>query len=492
MTKYQWMKLDTASVMFTSLTSDEWGRTFRLSCAIRNGKPNKEVLAKALEDIRPYFPNAFSCLRKGFFWNYQEVVSSAAELRDETSEGLLPVTGKYRGRPNFRIVCYKNRVAIEGSHFLGDGNGMKTFFLALMSRYFDLLDGCETPFTMDTSAEQRNENAFAKYYNPKGKKDAYSPAKAYHFDESCTRKTPEMLFVLMQEKQLLDLSHKYTMTLTEFYAALMIKAVIECAEKMPDKPVTIAVPVNLRRFFPSETVRNFVTQAYITCDVSQLKSTNLEDICEATRGQLKEQLNTENLIKYINKYGSLINNPVLKIVPNFIKQPVLRMMQKNSHRNVTTIFTNLGECVLDDKLSTKIDRLCFVNGDTSKYGLPVTCSCISFNGILTLCFSHTNSDLSWSKACVKLLVENGVDVRVESSDNYGKGNGDRCEDCGVDLPVDYKYCPFCKKEAVSGENKAKNIIHYPFPSDDSVSAVIKPIKNPAKGFGGKFRGYFNM
>ena len=53
------------------------------------------------------------------------------------------------------------------------------------------------------------------------------------------------------------------MTVTEYLTAVLILGVIRSEEAPIDRPVTVFVPVNLRRFFPSRTMRNFVIQTEI-------------------------------------------------------------------------------------------------------------------------------------------------------------------------------------------------------------------------------------
>lgn len=414
MKNYQWMPLDTPSIMFTSLTDKKWGRTFRFSCTVKEGVIDPVRLKKAVEEVLPFFP-AFSCaLKKGFFWNYQEVVDTLPEIREETENMLLPITQQYKGRPNFRVVYYKNRVAVESAHFLSDGRGLTKFFFAFMKRYFELENPDAAPFAPSWDPAAVCENSFETNFEKDGSRDAYSPGKAYHFEKGDPSKL-EMIYALIPEQQVLTEVHKSDMTVTEFMAAVMIKAVIDSAEKEISLPVTIAVPVDLRRFFPSQTARNFVIEVYVSFDPKGSREHSLQEICEATKGQLKAQLTKENLLKYINKYGALIHNPVLRTVPNVIKLPVLKVLQKNSHSNVTTIFTNLGDCVLDRELASRIGRLKFINGDTARYGLAVTCSCVTCNGILTLCFSHSDTNKAWCKSCINILTDLGIDVRIESS-----------------------------------------------------------------------------
>ena len=146
--------------------------------------------------------------------------------------------------------------------------------------------------------------------------------------------------------------------------------------------------------------------------------------CKMTSEKLREvkaQIRKEELQKTINKYGALVNNPVIKVVPNFIKQPVMRKMQKKTHAGVSTIFTNYGACTLPESLKNDVEKLQFVNGDTRSYGLAVTCSCIGFDDILSLCFSRANRDTVWYDACIKILNEQGIETRAFSEE--GKCNG---------------------------------------------------------------------
>ena len=193
-------------------------------------------------------------------------------------------------------------------------------------------------------------------------------------------------------------------------------SLLEGQKRPVTEPVTIATPVNLRRFFPTMTLRNFTVQTFVTFEPKGRQDVTLREILDVTRGQLRAQLKKEELQKVINKYGALVNNPVIRIVPGVIKQPVMRLMQKNTHAGVTTIFTNYGACNLPDSLSPDVERLQFVNGDTRRYGLAVTCSCIGYGDVLSLCFSRANRDTSWYDACVQLLEAEGISVTTDRID----------------------------------------------------------------------------
>ena len=120
----------------------------------------------------------------------------------------------------------------------------------------------------------------------------------------------------------------------------------------------------------------------------------------------------ENLQAIINKYGALANNPVLGAIPNFIKIPVMRAMQRKGHEAATTIFTNLGQVTLPPELEGVVGDLRFINGDTRYYGLASTVSCVSCGNTLNLCWSQATEDTRWLTACITILNEEGVPAEI--------------------------------------------------------------------------------
>lgn len=412
MADFRWLKVDTAAIMFSSLSDGKWGRTFRYSAYFKHNI-DPVALKKACKELMPYYPAIYAYLKKGFFWNYLVLSDKMPEIREENSSGMQPVTMRRDGTPDFRLTYKDNRISIDCSHSLGDGKGIIIYFKALLTRYNELRLGEAGEYKTAEAPEVNITNAFGDYYDPAGEKANDGNKKAFHFPEEYEEGYLKLLFARMSTSKVKELARRENLTVTEYLTAVLMLGIIKSRKEPVNEPITVAVPVNLRRFFSTMTVRNFTVQTFISFEPKGRQDITLEEIIEATRGQLKSQLNKEYLGKVINKYGALVNNPVIKIVPNIIKQPVMRMLQKKTHAGVTTIFTNYGACTLPDSLGKDIERLQFVNGDTRKYGLAVTCSCISFGDVLSLCFSRANRDTSWYNACVEILENEGIGITTD-------------------------------------------------------------------------------
>ena len=263
MNKYRWMKTDTASIMFSCLSTKKWGRTFRMAAVFKDSDIKPELVEKAARDIMPRYPVTYTSLRKGFFWNYQVGTDLLPEIREEHSRTLMPICYNKSGRPDFRLVYYKKRLAMESSHHLGDGKGSGQYFNALLERYVELLEDPESEYKAEPLRTEELENAYITNFQKDGEADEEDNTEAYHIPGTTEKGFIQMIYTLIPVTQICDKAREKGLTVTEYVAAALILGTVKNAKEPIDKPINIAIPVNLRRFYPSETIRNFVIQSKI-------------------------------------------------------------------------------------------------------------------------------------------------------------------------------------------------------------------------------------
>ncbi len=495
MDKYRWMKIDTASIMFTCLSSKKWGRTFRMAVVFRDEDVNPEILKKAAEDVAVRYPATHTTLKKGFFWNYQEGSRNLPEIREEFTRPLLPITLRTDGRPDFRLVYHKRRLGFECAHHIGDGMGASVYFNALLERYCELTENPDKEYVCDEINENELSNAFYDFYQKGGEKAVDDDVKAYRIPGEIEEGFIQMLFAIAEVDNIHKKAKERGLTITEFIASAVILGTIRQAEKPIDQLISIAIPVNLRRFFETDSVRNFTVQSKIDFNPEGRADWSFDEICDAVRGQLNERLTTENMQKTLNKFGALANNPVIRIVPNFIKLPVMRVLQHKSHSANTTIITNTGDSDIPESIADRIERVDGVNGDTSGYGLISTCSVCSGNGLINMCFSVCSHDTSWPKECIRVMAEQGIIIRLEGSNATEKpvpdGKEMACRHCKVDLAETYESCPLCGEKAVEAEARLKGLKAAPYPKNAPVRPAEKAPKVKIPFTAEKIKAYFN-
>ena len=92
-----------------------------------------------------------------------------------------------------------------------------------------------------------------------------------------------------------------------------------------NKPIKICVPVNLKKYFKSETINNFFSYITIVADSKKIDFTNLDQILNLVKNDFEELLKPEEIIKTMSSNVKLGNNFFIRIIPLFMKQIFVRL-----------------------------------------------------------------------------------------------------------------------------------------------------------------------
>lgn len=419
------MKIDVPAIMFSCLSTKNWGRTFRVAVVLKEGTVDAAILQKAVADLQKRFPHYFSKLKKGFFWNYLEQVDGLPFIVSEEKGTAAPVVLRSDNRPDFRIAFSEKRIAIETAHYITDGHGALTFLLALVQRYLELTGKLPSKaqqgilYWKDQPSEAEAADDFLRYGNFDGDKIKSEAHDVYRLPAVYEKNYLRLTYFDLSVSRLQQASRALRLTMTEFMTAVYMLAVIRTAGQPIQNSIGVDIPVNLRSFFESETLRNFVYQVSVLLPVNGKTDWTLAEIADVIRGQVRSHLSVEELQAILKGLTGLAKNPVIRIVPNFLKQPVLRVLQAKSHSDETSIITNLGKVDLSEEVACHIERLEFVNGDTSGYGLPSTCSSVGFGDRFVFCISSCNHDEKIALAMKEILMQSDLTdlgYRVEQTD----------------------------------------------------------------------------
>lgn len=101
------------------------------------------------------------------------------------------------------------------------------------------------------------------------------------------------------------------------------------------------VPVNLRKFFPSESMLNFfgwIEPGYQFPEGDY----EFEDIVRTVDAFFKQELTREKLGSHMSMYMKLEQHPILRFVPLELKNPALILANQFAEKDVTAILSNVG------------------------------------------------------------------------------------------------------------------------------------------------------
>ncbi len=421
-----WYKLDLSAIVYPTLQRKDFSSVYRLSVVLKEPiKP--EVLQEALDRTLPRFPTYKAAIRKGLFWRYLEPNNRPGPfVQPDIKNPCMPMPFKANNRYLVRVYYYGCRIALEAHHSLGDGTGGMCVLQTLTAEYLRLLGKKmeNGGFVLDIAEKpepEELEDAYMKYANSK----VCPPRpqeKTYR-----VRGTAEPFYTLniidgiMSSSQVAQAAKKYDATVTEYLNAVLLYALMQKQENdfhLKLRPVKIAMPVNLRRFFPSKTLRNFITMIYPGID-PRLGEYTFAEIVAHVRGYMRYYINEKFLRGDITTNASTQKNPFIRVVPLFIKDFVVRTFYtKVQDKNSSAGLTNMGRLIVPESMKPYIERFDIYMGQP--FSRRTNCAIISFEDTLTVNFASSIAEADVERYFFRKLVQEGISVKIESNrDFYG-------------------------------------------------------------------------
>jgi NRPS condensation-like uncharacterized protein len=221
---------------------------------------------------------------------------------------------------------------------------------------------------------------------------------------------------IMSAEQVMKVAKSYQATITEYFNAVLLYALLQKQESdfhFGLRPVKIAMPVNLRRFFPSGTLRNFITMIYPGID-PRLGEYSFEEIVAQVRGYMRYYINEKFLRADITTNASTQRNPIIRVVPLFVKDFVVRLFYtKIQDKNSSAGLTNMGALKVSDSMKPYIERFDICMGQP--FSSRTNCAIISFEDILTINFASSIVETDVERLFFQKLVQDGISVKIESN-----------------------------------------------------------------------------
>lgn len=345
---FQWSRLDNAAKIFPPTSNARDPKVFRFACELTE-EVRPEALQAALDKTLEQFPFYRSVLKKGLFWYYLEATDLAARVEPERQ---APCSMLYKGEGRdllFRVTWYRRRINLEVYHALADGTGALHFLRMLVYHYLLLVHAAEfagspPPIDYDASHTQKMDDSFLKYYAKDRKAPPELNPHAYHLRgdrlADCGLSIVEGLLPL---GPLLAKAKEHGATLTVFLTAVLMQAIhSQMTLRDERRPVVVTVPVNLRNYFPSSSARNFFSVVNVGYDFSA-GSGELADIIAKLTADLQAELTQEKLARRMNRLAALEHTMFIRVIPLFLKIPVLQLSNRITEREITASFSNIGK-----------------------------------------------------------------------------------------------------------------------------------------------------
>ena len=416
-----WYKLDLSANVYPTLQRKNFSNVYRISLSLKeNIQP--DILQKALDMTLSRFPTFQVALRKGLFWRYLEANHRPGPFVQKDIENpCMPMHFKANNRYLIRIYYYEKRISLEVFHSLSDGAGTLYFLKTLTAVYFRLL-GHDIPNgegvldITETPDPEEFEDAYLRYASSKVSRPR-SQGNAYR-----VRGTKEPFYTLniicgvIPVDKLRVVSKGYGVTITEYLNAVLLYALLQKqkAEKpFRERPVTLAMPVNLRSFFPSKTLRNFISMVYPSID-PRMGDYTFEEILQHVHNYMRYYINPKFLNADIVTNASVQQNPLIRIVPLFIKDFTVRKFYANVQDGQSSAgLTNVGLTKLPKEMLPFVERFDVLMGQP--FSARTNCAIISYQNILTVNFTSSIKETDIERYFFRKLVQDGIPVKIETN-----------------------------------------------------------------------------
>ncbi len=414
-----WYRLDNAAKLYPAIRNRKWMSIFRVSVLL-NEPVKPLVLQEALETTLARIPSFALKMRTGFFWYYFEPNPRKPLVQEDVQNPCMRFTKANRGYL-FRVRYYNRRIALEVFHAVTDGTGAMTFLKTLTAEYLRLMghkipagEGILDPAKDSKAGEM--EDAFSRYARFKAH-HSRKESKAYS-----VRGTVEPMLNLnittglIPLERITPMAKKQGVSLTEFIVAMLLISLnkVQLAEgNRRLRPVKVSVPVNLRKYYESESLRNFSMFVNPGIDPNFGEYT-LEEVCQLVHHFLRYEMTEKHLNARLARNVQSERNPVVRAMPLFAKNAAIRMIfHYTGESRFTSTFSNIGIVSVPEEMKKYVERFDFVLGP-SRYN-RVNCTATSYGGTLALTFSRVIREAMVEREFFTMLVKMGVPVKIESN-----------------------------------------------------------------------------
>lgn len=410
-----WRRLDNAAKLFPATSNKRDTRVFRFYCILKE-QVEASYLQKALEKTLETYPVFLSVMRKGLFWHYLEKTDLPSVVREEYKEPCSRLYVRDKKQLLFEVTYYGKRINFEVFHSLTDGSGAAEFLRELVKNYLFISHRGENlsaaPLLDENVTIQDQENdSFSKYYSKVSPKKGKKP-KAYQLkrpggEVGRLQVNEAVLSVRQVRARSRELGVSMTVLLTSVYLMAIHKEMTKEQEK---RPVILMIPVNLRKFFPSDSMLNFFNWIEPGYQFGEEKD-DFVHVIEHVRDYFARELTIERVADHMNELIALEVHPLLRIAPLELKNLCIRMGARYAEKDVTAILSNISQVGMPEEYAPYIERFGFYTS-TPKMEL---CVC-SFGDRLTLGFTSRFDTDNILRNFYNILKEQGITVCKEEPD----------------------------------------------------------------------------
>ena len=416
-----WYPLDNAGTLYSALQKERYSAIYRFS-AWMDAQVDPEALQRALDQTLPRFPSFAVRMRRGLFWHYLEPNDAPGPfVKPDVADPCQPVRFKEDNRWLIRVYYYRHRISLEVFHALADGSGALTFFRTLLAVYLremgvEIPNGNGVKDLEEPPKREEREDAYARYAGKVARAPALMKRAYQNLGEPEPFYTFHVTMGFVSVAALKKKAKEYGVSITEYLSAVLLQVLLQKQKRERphrEKPLSLAIPVDLRGYFPSETVRNFILTVQPVIDPN-LGEWSFPDIVAQVHHYLRLHIVPQELKAMFTRNVRYQTSRFLRALPCFLKDPVMAYNYRvRGVRPYSATFTNPGLFKVPPEMEPHIRHMEVVLGQATVPRPHV--SSISYGDLMEITFAGTQKDAETEREFFRFLVQQGLHVKIESN-----------------------------------------------------------------------------
>lgn len=417
--RIRWRKLDNSAKIFPIVSNKSFTSVFRVSALLKE-KIDEEILQVALNEVLERQMSFKVKLIKGLFWYYLEENTKISKVKKEDDYPCRYINSNTNNGYLFSVTYFENKINLEVFHSLTDGNTAIKFLQEIVYKYLDIKK--ETLKRANEKQERilsnNTEDSYLKNYNKKKTKREKSQ-KAYVLKG---KKLPfgmtRVIHNFINLEQLKSVSKESGATITEYLTAVFVYCIYTQNYKYSSskKPIKVCVPVNLKKYYNSNTVSNFFSYMSVNINIYEKREYTFLDILNLVKMEFKNKLELSEIEKTMGANIKIGTNFFIKLIPLFLKKILVGISYKEIRKYSTTTVSNLGRIVVKEEYKNEIENFLFLLCADSVEKDKGTI--ISYNNNLVFTFTSIIENNKIEKAFYEFIKGQNIEISVEGNGVY--------------------------------------------------------------------------
>lgn len=417
------VKLDNSSIIHMASKDKKWINIFRLSATLKEDV-DPQILQTALNVTIKRFPSIAARIHRGMFWYYQSEIDSAPSIVKDDNCFLQYMSDEDLSECAFRVLYSEKCIMVECFHALTDGNGGMKFLKSLIAEYLNQkynLSISSTDGVLNREEKPLQDEIIDEYFEIQSQVRSRSRSRSRIKNKPVYQISGEkdhklnITTSIIHLDEIKKLSKDLNVSLTVLITSLVMYTLIDIQKKevkaRKQRPIKIFLPVDLRNFFPSKTLRNFVYYAAPEIDPRDGNCT-LREIVNSVKHQLGEQLTEDNLRARVTYNVQLERKLIVRVLPLFLKRLLMKSIFSLNEKSTCMTISNLGIITAPKEMEPYIERFEGILSPRKKS--PYNCGITSYGDKLYINFIRNTKQPALERGFFELLENLNLNFTIET------------------------------------------------------------------------------